>query len=559
MNLPVYEKAMIILSITSNCASKTTIYTLLIVSNLIHFITPNPIASKLWHELGLGIINEGENDLTGYTVATSRNGDVVAVGSPLHSSMDYVENSEINSSSRIRTGRVRVYRYNEQDGWKKIGQDIEGDFTGDEYGRSLSLNKKGNVLAVGSPYCMRKGNKEIGSVKVYELLFKQSPDGKDEDVWFQVGNTLLGSNEFDNFGYSIELGKDDTTLETFRIAIGAPGVRNDAGSQIGKVYFYSFSWNKSTSQNMEWKLESSIENSDPQSSSGFGSAISMTSDSKTIAIGAPRHGTNFQGAVKVFYQNSTDVWVEIDEIPSGISSHAPDDQCGASVSLDSSGENLAYGCSNAKVGNKYKAGKVKVLSRKSEKNRSSWVSKEITGKNEGDSFGKSLQLSASTSNNAFLIIGAPNQMNTTQDMGFQSAGLASVYYRTNYGNWDEAGLDIHGLSPYDLMGSSVAINADGHVVIAGAPNSGYAKIFNLKATAAPSQAPTSAAPTAAMTIVEVHPTSVWMVFLICVSVLGFLFIAYLLIKKIRDKCSFTGVSAKNGAVPLERKNDSELI
>ncbi len=163
------------------------------------------LPSKLWHELGRGIGNEHLSDLAAYSVATSQSGYTVAIGSPLHTSL-------LEPNADPQTGRVRVYRYNMQrNGWTKIGQDIEGQNANDQFGRSVALSESGSVLAVGAPYCDRLGKKEVGCVKVYELkIVVKTPDNDDakieeEEVWFEIGDTIVGEKNLDHFGMAVQI------------------------------------------------------------------------------------------------------------------------------------------------------------------------------------------------------------------------------------------------------------------------------------------------------------------------------------------------------------------
>eukprot|EP00551_Chaetoceros_affinis_P005506 CAMPEP_0203669368 /NCGR_PEP_ID=MMETSP0090-20130426/5772_1 /ASSEMBLY_ACC=CAM_ASM_001088 /TAXON_ID=426623 /ORGANISM="Chaetoceros affinis, Strain CCMP159" /LENGTH=203 /DNA_ID=CAMNT_0050534049 /DNA_START=239 /DNA_END=846 /DNA_ORIENTATION=+ len=197
-----------------------TALTALSLSPLTLTFTTAAISEKLWHELGRGIGNENLSDLAGYSVATSASGYTVAVGSPYHTSL-------IKSNPPKRAGRVRVYRYeSSRDGWKQLGQDIEGVNVGDEFGTALHLNDDGDVLAVGYPYCSRDGKKECGCVDVYELTLMVGPEDEDRDVWFQVGVTVVGKDSLEHLGTSVhieEVYDDEEDVDSYALAVGAPG------------------------------------------------------------------------------------------------------------------------------------------------------------------------------------------------------------------------------------------------------------------------------------------------------------------------------------------------
>ena len=505
----------------------------------------NRIEDKLWHELGRGIGNEDLNDLAGYSVAISKSGTTVAVGSPLHTNLT-------DPNPVRRAGRVRVYRYNStRDGWQKIGQDIEGDAVGDQFGYSLDLSYNGKILAIGAPYCMREGKIENGCVKIYDLELMQSPDETEREVWLEVGNMIVGEGDFDHFGTSLQMAKYDEYRQKYMIAIGAPGAK-EGNAKRGKVYIYSFSWQSDLDgvEYLDWRLEHEfLDELSSQTYSEFGSSLSMTDDSNMIAIGAPKDGDNSQGAVRVYSQETTTGWVQQTIVPSGPEHHNAGDGCGTSVSFDSSGKFLAYGCSTANEDPKFKVGKVKIITRTIEPDLSmTYVeSQELFGEHGGDHFGSAVSMSNLKDGTVFLAIGAPNN-SKSMDLEYQNAGHMRVYYHSSLipgsgsESWYQAGLDVDGLNSGDLLGSYVAINAEGHTAIVGAPDGGYAKIYQLAFTAPPSPAPTPFDIAGAG-----RETSVAMVSLITIIfALGLLAAAFIFMQKIRKRRSFDGVSTSEG-------------
>jgi hypothetical protein len=95
------------------------------------------------------------NDNTGYSVSLNAAGDILAVGVPLK---DYVI---FRTRFFISTGGVQIYKWSTAYiKWIKIGQDITGDTYEDELGRSVSLNSKGDTVAIGSNVRIYNWNKE---------------------------------------------------------------------------------------------------------------------------------------------------------------------------------------------------------------------------------------------------------------------------------------------------------------------------------------------------------------------------------------------------------------
>ena len=99
---------------------------------------------------------------------------------------------------------------------------------GDEAGRSLYLNDDGDVLAVGAPYCERRGLKEVGCVDVYELTLMVGPEDEDCDVWFKISDRLTGETALEHFEMDVhveELYDEEDDIDSYRLVTGAPGAR----------------------------------------------------------------------------------------------------------------------------------------------------------------------------------------------------------------------------------------------------------------------------------------------------------------------------------------------
>ena len=54
-------------------------------------------------------------------------------------------------------------------GWVQVGDDIDGESAGDEFGRSLSLSRNGKVLASGAHFNDGNGS-DSGHVRVFQAL-----------------------------------------------------------------------------------------------------------------------------------------------------------------------------------------------------------------------------------------------------------------------------------------------------------------------------------------------------------------------------------------------------
>ena len=113
-----------------------------------------------WSQKGGDIDGEALADLSGYSVSLSGDGDVVAIG------------ANANDGNGSASGHVRVYEYDDTQttvspiGWRKRGDDIDGEEARDESGRSVSLSADGNTVAIGAT--KNDGNGvSSGHVRVY--------------------------------------------------------------------------------------------------------------------------------------------------------------------------------------------------------------------------------------------------------------------------------------------------------------------------------------------------------------------------------------------------------
>src|SRR5690606_28490109 len=133
-------------------------------------------------QIGQDIIGEAIDDRSGYSVAISPDGTVVAIGAPLND-----ENGE-------GSGHVRVYK-NVNGLWQKVGNDIDGESSSDTSGFSVSLSSNGNIVAIGAPGNSGNGQSS-GHVRIFENI---------SGVWTQIGNDIDGEASLDTSGFSVSI------------------------------------------------------------------------------------------------------------------------------------------------------------------------------------------------------------------------------------------------------------------------------------------------------------------------------------------------------------------
>ena len=215
-----------------------------------------------WEKLGNSIIGEADDDQSGWSVSLSSDGSIIAIGAPGN-----------NSSS----GHTRVFKWNGSD-WIQLGQDIDGEASGNNSGWSVSLSDDGTRVAIGAYGNDGKGDNS-GQVRIYEY---------NNNVWVQLGQDIDGEASGDQSGESVSLSADGTI-----VAIGAPW-NDDNGNNSGQVRIYGYSNNVWTQIGQDIDGEASIDYS--------GTRVSLSYDGTKVAIGAPFNDDNgnASGQVRVF-------------------------------------------------------------------------------------------------------------------------------------------------------------------------------------------------------------------------------------------------------------------
>ncbi|MCC6649694.1 MAG: T9SS type A sorting domain-containing protein [Candidatus Eisenbacteria bacterium] len=255
-----------------------------------------------WAQMGADVVGElSDDDHSGWSVSLSASGTRLAVG------------AHFSNATGAQSGRARIYQW-DGSAWLLMGQPIEGEAVGDGFGARVSLSSTGNRIAI-SGFHNDGGGASSGHVRVYEW---------NGNAWNQLGLDIDGGSVGEWFGYSLSLSGAGT-----RVAIGAP--RNDAGGgDAGEVSVYE--WN-GTAWNPLGLAISGI-----AAGHQWGFSVSISSDGKRVAAGAPR-GTLVSGYTREFEWDGT-AWVQLGvDIPG----EALGDQSGSAVSLSQNGARLAIG------------------------------------------------------------------------------------------------------------------------------------------------------------------------------------------------------------------------
>ncbi|MEM6687271.1 MAG: T9SS type A sorting domain-containing protein [Bacteroidota bacterium] len=389
-----------------------------------------------WTQIGTDIDGIEENDLLGRSVSLNADGTILAIGSS--------EGVGIRSA-----GSVRVYQ-NVNNSWMPLGAEIIGENSGDKFGRAVSLNNSGNILAVGA--FLNNGNGlRAGHVRVFRYA---------NNVWTQIGTDIDGKGPLNDFGRSVHLNADGTI-----VVAGAP-FSNEGGNgfRYGQVRIFE-------NINDVWtQVGGDINGESDEDQSG--ASVSINDTGNIVAIGAIANDGNGPdaGHVRVF-ENVNNVWTQIG---SDIDGEAALDGSGGAVSLNGDGTIVAIGASS-NDGNGDAAGHVRMY--QNINNNWTQIGNDIDGENSADFSGTSVSLNA---NGNIVAIGAYGN-----DDNGNFAGHARVY-EFNNSVWTQVGLDIDGEAASDQSGQAVSISNDGAVIAIGAigndnlngMSAGHVRVYN---------------------------------------------------------------------------------
>jgi len=314
-----------------------------------------------WTQIGGDIIGEAQFDAgfgitleSGMSVSLSADGDRVAVG------------ATFNSSNSSFSGHTRIWEFNGTD-WTQIGNDIDSEKIGDRSGHAVSLSADGGRVAISADFNNDNGPRS-GHVRIWEF--------NDTD-WVQIGNDIDGEAPYDISGTSISLSSDGG-----RVAIGAP--TNDGnGNNSGHVRIWEFN-------GTEWiQIGADI---DGLLDNESGHSVSLSADGSRVVVGEYLNRDNglFSGRARIWEFNDTD-WVQIGgDIVGGGS----DERSGWSVAISADGNRVAVGSINDDA-NGSNSGRVRIW----EFNGTDWVQigDDINGEAGSDQSGWYVNMSGNGS------------------------------------------------------------------------------------------------------------------------------------------------------------------
>ena len=269
-------------------------------SNLYGRVVVYAKSGGIWTQRGANIEKTTETSAkAGSSIALSSDGAVLAVGSP-------------NFSTNI--GKVTTWRWNGTT-WVEFGNAIVGT-TSAFFGKRVAMNSAGTILAISSDL-------NNGTVHTYQLV---------NDVWTQLGTSIVGAATGDANGTSISLNGAGTIL-----AIGAPG-NDTGGNNFGQTRVYALN-----ASNLWVQRGNSINGKSADDESG--ASVTLSSDGDTLVIGAPgasNSGLTTNGRV-VIYRFTNGTWKLVAGDINGTSSS---ERSGSRVAITPDASKILIGAPN---------------------------------------------------------------------------------------------------------------------------------------------------------------------------------------------------------------------
>ena len=439
-----------------------------------------------WTQLGQDIDGETE-ERAGTAVALSGNGRTLAIGGPG------------STNANPRAGRVRVFRLT-GNSWVQMATDIDGEALDDNAGAAVALSDDGLTVVVGADGNEGEGD-QAGHVRVFKLgnfrpkaldgyaaSFKSTADAPQsakivleasdpelDPLTYSIvsgpQNGTLGpltgaelvyapNNDFvgvDSFTFRANDGNSTSGLRTVRVTVfdnvaarqlgsdidGNPGDQSGyavalsddgqtvavgrAPSDPGRVRVYRY--NGAFWQPLGSEIVVDLN----------GDAFAISSDGSVVAVGdeSDRTGGTRAGAVFV-YKFINDDW----ELMGGQINGRAESRAGTSVALSATGHTLAMGAPDGG------AGIIQVF------HFDGMVWNQVGGDLSagGGRRGSAVALSA----DGFVVAGGEERHSST----IANVGRV-VVWRFDGQQWVQVGEDVEGRDDYELLGTALAISADG--------------------------------------------------------------------------------------------------
>lgn len=231
------------------------------------------------------------------------------------------------SAERLDAGIVRLYAQNLAGDWTQVGQDLEGEFPDEQFGKRLAINENGTRLVVSAV----RWNESRGRIRTFDYL---------AGAWSELIMPVNGTELEGWLGTALSMTPDGEF-----IVVGSDG-SDTGGEDSGYVGVYKLDGNT-------WKLHgNAISGPGEQVRLGIRRAP-ISDDGQCFAAG----GSHFQNETGVGYlfQWKNQTWDKVAEVVGG----AQGDRFGVSSALSGDCKWVAWSA-NQKESEEEGSGYVKV-------------------------------------------------------------------------------------------------------------------------------------------------------------------------------------------------------
>ena len=298
-------------------------------------------------------------DRFGGTVSLSTDGNTLAVGTTSEDSNATGINGDQSDNSASRSGAAYVFVRSGTSWSQQAYIKASNTGTSDQFGGSLSLSGDGNTLVVGasgedSNATGINGDQSNNSASDAgaAYVYVRSGTSWSQQAYVKAGNAEAG----DSFGRSLSLSVAGNTLAVGATsedsnATGINGDESDNSAFVaGAVYVY-------TRSGITWSQQAYVKASNTEAIDRFGTAVSLSADGNTLAVGANVEDSNAtgingdqsdnsasgSGAAYVFVRSGA-MWSQ--QAYAKASNTGGDDQFGRAVGLSADGNTLAVGAND---------------------------------------------------------------------------------------------------------------------------------------------------------------------------------------------------------------------
>jgi hypothetical protein len=285
-------------------------------------------------------------------------------------------------------GQVRVYEFNEYTkDWAQIGQSINGNQNESFNGSSVSINCKGNRIAMSAPFHdgTNTDPSDTGQIRIYEY-------NEDIKEWEQLGNDIFGeSQDSYTFYYGMKLNGLGN-----RVIIGSAFQQVNTGTlgpSFGSVRVFEYNENTQV-----WEQIGQSINGEEFNYLGLGVSINYEGD--IIVVSIPANITNIltnlselPGKTRVYkYNDNLNEWIQLGQDIS--SDHAADFQTEGpftmiKVDIDYAGYRIIFGDATydgTSTDPNFNKGYVKIYDYNQNIQEWEQVGQNIEGKTDNDRF-----------------------------------------------------------------------------------------------------------------------------------------------------------------------------